>query len=77
MSGSYTLLSKNGAWYLSGATGINYLTNWNTYKNEYKVGLDDTGFYTQTGIVLNTSCVLLTQTGCLTLFTRELSLNIV
>ncbi len=77
LSGSYTLHTRNGAWYLSWATTIDFLASWNTYKPEYRVGLDDSGFYTQTGVVLNASCTWLTQTGCLTLFTREININIV
>lgn len=81
-SGAYTLLSKNWAWLLSWITivptaPINFATNWTGYKGSYRVGLDDRGFYTQTGVVTSASCTWLTQTWCLTLFTREININVV
>jgi len=36
-SGSYILYSKNGAWYLSGTTAIDYTTNWAGYTSTFKV----------------------------------------
>lgn len=77
-SGSYTLITRNGTWNLSGAIEtLHQWGNWNTYKDRYKVWLDDRGFYTQTGINMSQACVGWTQTGCLTLFTREIRLVVV
>lgn len=75
-SGSYILYSKNGAWYLSGTTAINYITNWAGYTSAFKVWIDDTGFWTQTGVVTSQTCSSQTQTGCLTIFNREIIINV-
>lgn len=76
-SGSYILYTRNGWWYLSGiSTPPPYDTNWNSYKNTYKVGLDDRGFWTQTGVVTTQTCSSQTQTGCLTIFHREILINV-
>lgn len=75
-SWSFTIYTKNGAWMLSGATQINFASSWNTYKDMYKVWLDTEGFFTQTGVATNQTCSNQTQTGCLSIFARELSLNV-
>lgn len=79
-SGSYTLYSKNGAWYLSGVTiapaSIDYATNWTAYRNAFRVWTDATGFWTQTGVVTSQTCSSQTQTGCLTIFNREIIIHV-
>jgi hypothetical protein len=74
-SGSYTLHTRNGVWYLSGAANIVY-TNWANYKNQYQVGLSTEGFYTQTGITA-TPCSAWLQKDCTTIFTREINITYV
>ena len=71
-SGSYSIYSQNGVWFLSGATSPGF-TSWNAYKNIYQVGLDTNGFYTQTGISA-TPCSAWVQKSCTTIFTREINL---
>ncbi len=76
-SGSYTIFTRNGAWVLSGATQIDPTANWNGYANMYMVGLDSGGFFTQTGVTTTQWCSNQTQTGCLTVFAREISLTVI
>ena len=73
-SGSYTLYTRNGAWLLSWATQIDPVANWNGYASMYRVGLDSEGFFTQTGVVTTQTCSNQTQTGCLSIFAREINL---
>ncbi len=72
--GSYTIYPQSGVWYLSGSVAIPF-TNWSTYKPEFSVGLDSSGFYTQTGII-NIPCSSALQQDCRTIFTREISISI-
>jgi len=74
---SYILYIRNGAWYLSGISTTPYTTNWTAYSKAFKVSLDDTGFWTQTGITTTTLCNSQTQTGCLSPFTREITVKLV
>ncbi|GAB0174801.1 MAG: hypothetical protein HHAS10_06800 [Candidatus Altimarinota bacterium] len=75
-SGAYTVVSLNGAWYLSGAVnGINPITNWTTYKQVFRVGIDSAGFFTQTGVSA-TACSSTIQKNCLTIFTREVNVTV-
>lgn len=67
-SGSYIIFSRNGAWFISGATVD---SSWDTYKNNFTVGIDSAGFYTQTGVV-NTPCSSSLQSSCKTIFAREI-----
>lgn len=68
----YTIVSSNGAWYLSWvAAGINPITNWAAYKQQFRVGIDAEWFYTQTG-VSTTSCDSTITKNCVTNFTREI-----
>jgi type II secretory pathway pseudopilin PulG len=69
-SWSYTIFSQNGAWFLSGATVD---PSWDIYKNNFSVGIDSAGFYTQTGIV-NTPCSSFLQSSCKTVFAREIQI---
>lgn len=69
-SGSYVIYSQNGAWFLSGATVD---PSWDTYKNNFSVGIDSAGFYTQTGIV-STPCSSFLQASCKTVFAREIQI---
>ena len=76
-SGSYTIYPKNGAWYLSGITSPpSYTSNWASYANIFKVGLDSGGFWTQTGVVASPKCSSDVNVGCLTIFTREININV-
>ncbi len=73
-SWSYTLSPRNGVWFLSGTSFIDFSTNWAGYKDAFKVWFDAEWFYTQTG-VSSTPCSSYTQTGCLTIFAREIVVN--
>ena len=70
--GTYTLYSQNGAWFLSGVPNINYNTNWTTYANAYRVGLDVNQLPTQTGVITATICNNQNTISCLTPFTRQI-----
>lgn len=74
---TYTLFPRNGAWYLSGVVDPGYSVNWAGYSSVFKVWLDSTGFWTQTGVVTSQTCSSQTQTGCLTPFTREINITLV
>jgi hypothetical protein len=69
---SYTIFTTNGIWFLSWATTI-LPTSWTTYKNQYQVGLDSEGFYSQTG-VSSVTCSSVLQSSCKTIFTREINI---
>jgi hypothetical protein len=73
--GSYILTTQNGLWYLSWATAVDPLLNWNSYKQSFQVGLDNDGFFTQTGITTSATCSTSLQSNCLTIFTREITIN--
>ena len=70
--GTYSLYSQNGTWFLSGVSNINHVTNWSTYANAYRVGLDANGFPTQTGVTTTIPCSTSLITLCLTPFTRQI-----
>lgn len=75
-SGSYTVVGLNWAWYLSWAvSGINPITNWNTYKQVFKVWIDSAWFFTQTW-VSTIACSWKLQKNCLTIFTREVNVTV-
>ncbi len=75
-SWSYTLFPRNGVWFLSGVSSvIDFSTNWAGYKDAFKIWFDSEWFYTQTG-VSSTPCSSYTQTGCLTIFAREIVVGV-
>lgn len=72
----YTVVWLNWAWYLSWVTaGVDPIANWLAYKNQFKVGIDNEWFYTQTG-VSNLWCDSDRPKDCLTIFTRELYVTV-
>lgn len=74
-TGPYTIISANGAWYLSWViSGIDPLTSWPAYKSQFQIGIDSNGFYTQTGIT-NISCDSARTKNCVTNFTREVYIS--
>jgi prepilin-type N-terminal cleavage/methylation domain-containing protein len=73
--GSYTAFSTNGVWMLSGITTPPVYTSWTNYKNTFRVGIDANGYFTQTG-VSTTPCSSSRQSDCLTIFTREIILDV-
>lgn len=74
-TGSYTIFTNNGVWFLSGVATIP-ATTWIPYKNAYPVNLDSKGFYSQTGITNTLQCTSLRKTNCRTIFTREILIGI-
>lgn len=70
--GRYTVYMRNGVWYLSGATNINYQTTWTGYTQMYQVGLDNDGFATQSWVSTTTRCTNTITRNCFLGFTREL-----
>lgn len=74
--GSYTIYSSNGAWFLSGASTIDPLTSWTSYRSAYQVWLDPLWFYTQTWVVSGVWCSSSVQKNCKTIFTREIKISI-
>lgn len=72
-SGSYTIYSRNGVWFLSWAVTSDPASTWSTYKDNFAVGLDTNSFFTQTGVV-NTACSAFLQSGCKTIFAREIKI---
>lgn len=77
-SWSYILYMNNGVWNLSG-TSLSLSSdwsNWNTYKSLYKVGLDSSWFFTQTGTISWPTCNSSLQKDCTTIFTREIQIQV-
>ncbi len=70
---SYTIYSRNGVWFLSWAVTSDPASTWSTYKDNFAVGLDTNSFFTQTGVV-NTLCSAFLQSGCKTIFAREIKI---
>ncbi len=75
-SGSYLLYTQNGAWYLSGMTSLNYVTDWVNYRTAYRAWLSSDGYFTQSGASIPINfCSSIGQTNCLTPFSREIQIT--
>lgn len=78
-SGSYIVYLTNWAWFLSGTLAFptfNWSTDWTNYRTIYQTWLDTNGYFSQTGSIPWSTCSSNTQTGCLTIFTREIRITI-
>jgi hypothetical protein len=66
-NGSYILVNKNGAWYLTGSTAITGSGLW----------VGDDGYYVASGVTASDPlCTLDIRTNCRSVFTREIRISI-